>query len=181
MKQFLQNLEGKYKVATFTIFIILILTLIGLLASDVTQLIILIAALITIVFVTVLVLFNKTKNSIRYFSLFILFTTALSIIPPVANPVMQLVNSFINKYFPTYVNQQLDGISSSTHIAILLILLVGVFIVNYFMEKEDSTAMKIHPRLSNLSKILDMDFMEKMVNISKAFSDDIERLDKQLD
>ncbi|MCH9741422.1 MAG: NACHT domain-containing protein [Epsilonproteobacteria bacterium] len=182
MKEFLHNLDGKYKVATLAIFTILLLTLIGLIVSDGTQLILLASALITIMFVTVLVLLNKTKNSIRYFSLFILFTTALSLLPPVANPLMKFINAFIKSYFPNYATQQPVGeISSLVHFGTLIILLLGVFFVNYFMAKEDSTAMKIHSRLSNLSKILDMDFILKMVNISKAFSDDIERLDRQLD
>lgn len=182
IKQFLQDLEGKYKVATISVFVILILTLIGLIVSSTTQFIILIFALISITFVTVLVVLNKTKNSIRYFSLFILFTTAISLLPPIANPLMGLINTFLKSYFPSHRTLQTVGeISSMVHLGTLIILLIGVFIVNYFMSKEDLTAMKIHPKISNLSKILDMDLIVKMVNISKAFGDDIERLDRQLD
>ena len=66
MKDFLQNLDGKFKVATLAIFIILILALI----ADVTKLALLVVAIMTIVFAAILTLTklqNETYKKIKQY------------------------------------------------------------------------------------------------------------------
>jgi DNA polymerase III delta prime subunit len=173
--KYFENLDGKQKIVAL---IILVFFIMGLLSftifSSNNQFILISIVIIILLTITKPLWLRKTNNTIRYFSLFIIYSTAFSF-----TFFKQFIESFVfkvlSKYFPEYIDKYSNAAASPA--MIYSFILLGIFIVNYFMSK-DNTAMKIHPMLSGF---LDVDMKKKLVNISKAFSDDVERIDRQVD
>ncbi len=176
MGNFLHNLDGKQKIAALSIFIIAILTILGLTININGKLLINVSiTIILILVITLLVLFNKTKNTIRYFSLSIILGTVI-IVTTQKSLIQQLFDAFLSSYFPNYAEKSnlIEALPYLTQISVMIFVLVGVLIVNYFMR--DNTAM------GQLKKPIDeivpeSSIKEQIQRVISALNDDLRSID----
>ena len=138
--KFFDNIDSNHKVMTLGIIALLILGVLSyVFEMDNKNFLNIVLVTLGILAIIVFTFLGKTKNTIRYYSLFIVFTVAVLVMQ---KPWLEQRFEFVfSKYFPEYTHKSF--VVDNSFLFVMGFVLIGILIVNYFMREGDGTAMGI--------------------------------------
>ena len=166
MKEFLFNLDGKQKIALIAILVLTLLTFLDYQINTTS---------LAILAITTLIILSTTKNTIRYFSLFIILSIATMMFAK-KSWLEQSIEYLLTKIFPKF-GEKLNLVEPAPlEYAILAgtFVLIGIFIVNYFMK--DNTAMGMSQKPID-EVVPEGSIKDQMKRVIGALCDDLRSID----
>ena len=166
MKEFLFNLDGKQKIALIAI---LVLSLLAFFDYQINT------TSLAILAITTLIILSTTKNTIRYFSLFIILSIATMMFAK-KSWLEQSIEYLLTKIFPKF-GEKLNLVEPAPLEYVILagtFVLIGIFIVNYFMK--DNTAMGMSQKPID-EVVPEGSIKEQMKRVVIALCDDLRSID----